>query len=134
MAPYSLFSALLLTRALWEPYGPWSKVVHYIGNRVPIGTQPEDPLALEDLDDPSRQHSGSRPYGSSSRQWVFTTQQYFSEHKNTSADRKGSFPFMKTRPWHTIENVLIINCEWKAHSMTHWTFRQPLTSMKALCV
>ena len=21
-----------------EPYGPWSKVVHYIGNRVPFGT------------------------------------------------------------------------------------------------
>ena len=32
MAPYSLHSA--------EPYGPWSKVVHYKGNGVPFGTPP----------------------------------------------------------------------------------------------
>ena len=36
MAPYSLHSAL---RALWA----WSKAVHYIGNRVPFGTQPKSP-------------------------------------------------------------------------------------------
>jgi hypothetical protein len=32
--PYSLYSALLLTRALWEPYRYCSKVVHYIVNRA----------------------------------------------------------------------------------------------------
>ena len=32
MAPYTLYSTLL------EPYGPCSKVVHYLGNRVPLGT------------------------------------------------------------------------------------------------
>lgn len=40
--PYSLYSALLLTIAhrtlyvLWL----WSKIVYYIGNKVPLGTQP----------------------------------------------------------------------------------------------
>ena len=29
-------TTLLLTKALW-PYGPWHKVVHCIGNRVPFG-------------------------------------------------------------------------------------------------
>ena len=35
MASYSLHGALPLIRALW---GPGPKVVHYIGNRVPVGT------------------------------------------------------------------------------------------------
>ena len=36
MAPYSLYSALLLIRT----YGPWSEVVHYKGKRVPFGMCP----------------------------------------------------------------------------------------------
>lgn len=36
--PYHLYSALLF----WlEPYRPWSKVVHNVGNSVPFGTQPQ---------------------------------------------------------------------------------------------
>ncbi|KAK6311307.1 hypothetical protein J4Q44_G00169710 [Coregonus suidteri] len=38
MAPYSLHSALLLTRAVWAIV-LWSKVVHSIGNRVRFGTR-----------------------------------------------------------------------------------------------
>ena len=34
MAPFSLDSAL-------HHYGPWSKVVHYVGHMVPFGMQPE---------------------------------------------------------------------------------------------
>ena len=37
MAPYSLHSALLLTRTLWV------KIVHYIGKRVPFGMHRDDP-------------------------------------------------------------------------------------------
>lgn len=34
---HSLYSALLLTRAFWtEPYGPWSRVDHYIGIMLSI--------------------------------------------------------------------------------------------------
>ena len=35
-------------RPKWNPipyivhYGPWLKVVHYLGNRVPLGTHPEN--------------------------------------------------------------------------------------------
>lgn len=36
MAPYSIYNALLLTRA----YGHWSKVVQNKDNRMPLGTQP----------------------------------------------------------------------------------------------
>ena len=36
MSPYSLHSALPLTRAA---YGAWPIVVHYVGNRVPFGMQ-----------------------------------------------------------------------------------------------
>ena len=31
-----------LCRALLLTYGPWSKVMYYIGNRLPFGTQPEN--------------------------------------------------------------------------------------------
>ena len=38
MTPHSLYSALLLTRG--PPIGLWSKVVHYVGHRVPFATHP----------------------------------------------------------------------------------------------
>jgi hypothetical protein len=46
MPPYSLYSALLLTRALWS----WSKVVHFVGNlgctlyHLNLGVTQEDQL------------------------------------------------------------------------------------------
>jgi hypothetical protein len=39
MALYSLYHALLLTRALWANLELRSKLVHYGGNRVPFGRQ-----------------------------------------------------------------------------------------------
>lgn len=43
MEAYSLYSALhFLTGALYivQLYGPWSKLVHCVQNRVPFGIQP----------------------------------------------------------------------------------------------
>ena len=38
------FATAKIPRNVIRPYGPWSKVVHYIGNRVPFGMYPESRL------------------------------------------------------------------------------------------